>query len=221
MPSAAPPLAGARTIARVSRRMMQRTILKTPVVAPLVRGLSRAFLRLTGWRIDPMPPRDLPKYVLIAAPHTSNQDFFYAMAACWAADLNVYWMGKHTIFPFPIAGLMKWLGGIPVDRSHGHTAAKKALEAYRAHEEMIIIIPPEATRSKTDAWKRGFYVIARSAQVPIVCGFLDFGRKLAGFGPVIHPSRNVDADMEQMQEFYGGITAKHPELVSPVILPKR
>ena len=126
-------------------------------------------------------------------------------------------MGKREMFPFGFRTLLKWMGGIPVDRSRGHNAAKQALHAFKSRERLLVIIPPEGTRSKVNGWKRGFYLIARGAKVPIVCGYLDFAKKEGGFGPVVHPTGDVEADILQMEAFYKTVTGKHPELTSPAL----
>jgi 1-acyl-sn-glycerol-3-phosphate acyltransferase len=195
---------------------MQRTILETPVFASIARGGAKLFLWLTGWRlVGPPPP--VPKAVVTAAPHTSNWDFIYSMAICWSANANVYWMGKDAMFVFGFGWLMKWLGGIPVDRSRGHNVAKQALQAFKNSERLLVIIPPEGTRSRVNGWKRGFYLIARGAKVPVVCGYLDFAKKEGGFGPTIYPTGDVEADILEMEAFYKTITGKHPELTSPAL----
>jgi 1-acyl-sn-glycerol-3-phosphate acyltransferase len=113
---------------------------------------------------------------------------------------------------------MRWLGGLPVDRARGSLAAKQVITAFRQSEELIVVIPPKGTSRKAEGWKRGFLLIARGAGVPIVCGYLDYRRKAGGFGPVIHPSGDVEADFEPMREFYREITPRHPASMSPLRL---
>ncbi|MBI3117538.1 MAG: lysophospholipid acyltransferase family protein [Candidatus Hydrogenedentes bacterium] len=199
---------------------MQRTILETPGFASLARGVARLYMRITGWHLEGEPP-SMPKCVITAAPHTSNWDFVYSLAVCWSANVNIYWMGKDTLFPWGFGWLMKWFGGIPVDRTRGHNVAKQALHAYRTSERLMIIIPPEGTRKKVDCWKRGFYLIAKSAGIPIVMGYLDYAKKAGGFSPAIWPSGNVEADLAKMQEFYDQITGRYPDLASPALPAKR
>lgn len=194
---------------------MHRTILDTPVFASIARGAARGFLLLTGWRQRGESPQE--SCIITAVPHTSNWDFVYCMAICWAANTNVYWMGKDTLFPWGLGWLMKWFGGIPVDRSRGHNVAKQALQAFKSTDNFRVIIPPEGTRSKVNGWKRGFYLIARGAKVPIVCGYLDYSTKTGGFGPSVFPSGNVEADLLEMEAFYKTISGKFPELASPAL----
>lgn len=174
-----------------------------------MRALARLYLRAFGWRVE-APPKIPKRCVIIAAPHTSSWDFGFAVAACYVCGLDVHWMGKDALFPRPIARLVRWFGGIPVDRSHGHLAAAHVLRAFKHSDEFIIIIPPEGTRGPVKRWKRGFYNIARDTGVPIVCGYLDFGRKVAGFAHTFEPTGDFEADMAPVYEFYSSIKPRHP-----------
>lgn len=196
---------------------MTRTALRTPVVGSLLRGLARVFLRATRWQIDGEPPA-LKKYIALGVPHTSAWDFAYLLALGYAADVDVHWMGKHTMFARPIGPLMRWLGGIAVDRRRGARAARQVIRAFRDCEELVVFISPEGTRRRAEGWKRGFLLIARGARVPIACAYLDYRRRAGGFGPVIGPSGDDQADFEPMRQFYGRVTARHPDGVSPLRL---
>lgn len=195
---------------------MKPTLLEMPVLGPMIRGFARVFLMLLGWKTERGQVVD--KCVAIAAPHTSNWDFVFAIAVCYAMNINIRWMGKHTLFRWPFGALMRRLGGLPVDRSRGFAAAKQALQAFQAREQLILVIPPEATRGKAPGWKGGFYLIARMAKVPIALGYVDYQRRVGGFGPLVHPSNDTDADMAAIATFYAGVSAKYPENVSEVVL---
>ena len=148
---------------------MHRTIFSTPVVNTVLRAFSLAFLRTTGWTIEGALPPDAAKCVLIAAPHTSNWDLPYTLMVAFALNLQVYWMGKQSLFKRPFGALMKWLGGIPVDRSKStNLVAASAAAIQAADGPLQLVVPPEGTRGKTRHWKTGFYHIAVAAQVPIV-----------------------------------------------------
>ena len=194
----------------------QRIWLDTPIAKPALRWLGKAFLRLQKWRYEGTID-DLDKAVMIAAPHTSNWDFIFTMAVFFAKESPVRWMGKKEMFTFPFAGFMRWLGGIPVDRENAFHVAREAVAIIRENDRMIILVPPEGTRSKVKEWKLGFYLIAKRANVPIVMGYLDFRRKLGGFGPRLVPSGDTKADLVELQAFYSTITGKHPEKTSPVV----
>ncbi|OJX35175.1 MAG: glycerol acyltransferase [Burkholderiales bacterium 68-12] len=192
--------------------MRHRTIFDTPIVNTLLRGLSLALLRLGGWKVEGALPPQAVKSVLIAAPHTSNWDLPYTLMLAFALRLRVYWMGKQSIFRAPFGGLMRWLGGIPVNRSQSSNLVASSAQAMREAEgPMQLIIPPEGTRGRTRHWKTGFYFIAQQAGVPIVLAFVDFGRKVGGLGPLFQPTGDVDADMARIKAFYAPIQGKNAD----------
>ena len=191
---------------------MHRTIFDTPVVNTVLRGFSIGFLRLTGWTIEGRLPASATKAVLIAAPHTSNWDLPYTLMVAFALRLNIYWMGKQSLFGAPFGGVMRWLGGISVDRSKaGNLVAASAAAIIAADGPLQLVVPPEGTRGKTRHWKTGFYFIALQAKVPIVLAFMDYERKVSGLGPVFTPTGDVDRDMAEIKRFYAPIKGKRAE----------
>ncbi|MDX9875424.1 MAG: lysophospholipid acyltransferase family protein [Spongiibacteraceae bacterium] len=180
---------------------MARTVFRTPLIAPLLRGLARLLLALSGWRVVGEIPR-LQRFVLIGAPHTSNWDFILMLLAILTARLDVHWMGKDSLFPAPVGGLMRWLGGIPIDRSKPSGVVAQMVERYAETDALIVLIPPEGTRSRVERWKTGFYHIAAGAEVPIVLGYIDASRKELGFGPAYQPSGDIERDLPEIQHFY-------------------
>ena len=188
---------------------MHPTIFDTPVVNVLMYWLSRGVMRLSGWRLVGTAPT-APKYVLIAAPHTSNWDFPVTLMICFALRLKVYWMGKSSLFPPLLGGILRWLGGIPVDRSRAGNLVQGTVDAFNKAERLTVIVPPEGTRSKVTQWKTGFYYIAQGAGVPIALGYLDFRKKEGGIGQMFQPTGDIAADMVEIQAFYAGITGKNP-----------
>jgi 1-acyl-sn-glycerol-3-phosphate acyltransferase len=191
---------------------MHRTIFTTPIVNTLLRGLSIAFLKLTGWKVEGSLPANASKCVLIAAPHTSNWDLPYTLMVAFVLRLNVYWMGKSSIFKPPFRGLMMWLGGIPVNREQSTNMVEASALAVKAADGSVqLVVPPEGTRSKARYWKTGFYYIAQSAQVPIVMAYLDFAEKRGGLGPALQPSGDIEKDMAIVKAFYAPIKGKHAD----------
>ncbi|WP_062786254.1 lysophospholipid acyltransferase family protein [Aquitalea pelogenes] len=189
---------------------MHYTIFDTPILRDLMRALSIFLLRLRGWRIAGQFP-DLPKYVLIAAPHTSNWDFPLTLGVCFALRAKLYWMGKHTLFWGPMGPIMRWLGGIPVRRSRSNSLVQQMVEVYQRSDKLVVAIPPEGTRQRVKEWKTGFYHIACGAQVPVVLAYMDYARKECGFGPVFHPCGDIEADMPRIRAFYQDKTGKYPD----------
>ena len=189
---------------------MHRTIFTTPVIALLLRALSSGFLRLTGWTVEGHLPPSAAKSVFIAAPHTSNWDLPYTLMVAFALRLNPYWMGKASIFRFPFGGLMRWLGGIAVDRSKSNNLVAASAQAIQdADGPLQLIVPPEGTRSKTRYWKTGFYYIATTARVPIILAYMDYATKRSGLGPVFEPTGDIDADMVRIKAFYQPFQGKN------------
>ncbi len=188
-------------------RTVQRTLFNTPVVTALLRALAHFLLAVTGWRARGALP-DAPKYVMIAAPHTSNWDLPVMLTIAFALRADVFWMGKHTLFRAPFGPLFRWLGGVAVDRRKSNNLVEQTIEAFRQRDEFALVIAPEGTRKLTAYWKTGFYHIARGAGVPIALGFLDYRRKTGGVGPVITPSGDIEEDMKAIRDFYADITGK-------------
>jgi 1-acyl-sn-glycerol-3-phosphate acyltransferase len=191
---------------------MHRTIFTTPVVNRLLRAGSVLCLKALGWRIEGSLPAGTTKAVLIAAPHTSNWDLPYTLMVGFVLQLNMYWMGKASIFKFPFGGVMRWLGGLAVDRSKAtNLVAASAAALVAADGAVQLVVPPEGTRGKTRHWKTGFYYIALQAQVPIVLAFLDYERKVGGLGPLFTPTGDVEADMKTIKAFYAGVKGKRAD----------
>lgn len=156
------------------------------------------------------PPSE-PKYVLIAAPHTSNWDFPLMIAMAFMMRFEIFWMGKDTLFKGPAGPIMRWFGGLPIDRKKDNNVVQQSIDAFHERERLIIVVPPEGTRSRVSEWKSGFYHIARGANVPIGLSFLDFSRKIGGFGPTFHPTGNVEEDIAEIKSFYKNIKGKYPD----------
>ena len=163
------------------------------------------------------PPTD-PKYVLIAAPHTSNWDFPYMLAMAMALGVRISWVGKESLFRGPMGWMMRRLGGISVRRGERSGSVSTLAERFAAEDKLVIVVPAEGTRDATDHWKSGFYRIAHAAGVPIVCGYLDYGRRTGGFGSVVYPTDNLSADMDKIRAFYSGMDGKYPDQVGVIRL---
>ena len=191
---------------------MQRTIFTTPVLSPMFKGLSLAILKLAGWQVLGHLPEHAKKSVLIAAPHTSNWDLPMTLMVAFALELRPRWMGKASIFRWPFGGLMRWLGGIAVERSQSNNLVATSAQAIvDAREPLQLIVPPEGTRSKTRHWKTGFFYIAHGAQVPIVMAYMDYANKRSGLGPLFEPTGDVEADMARIKAFYQPFKGKNAD----------
>ena len=139
-------------------------------------------MSLTGWKFDGGLPNE-PKFVIIVAPHTSNWDFPVGLAALFALGFRISFLGKHSIFKWPLGLFMRWLGGIPVERSVSRDRVAESVAAFNSTDKLILVIAPEGTRKLVPRWKTGFYHVAHGARVPIVPIVFDFGRKTIGIRP--------------------------------------
>jgi len=174
-----------------------------------MRLLALFFLKCIGWQVEGKHP-NIPKYVMIAAPHTSNWDFVIALAMAFVYRINIEIMMKGSWFFWPLGPIFRWLGAMPIDRSKANNVVAQCIEDFKQREEKMLMVPPSGTRKKVLYWKTGFYHIAHGAGVPIVMGFLDYRRKHGGIGPVFQPSGNIDRDMETIRDFYRDISGKYP-----------
>ncbi len=189
---------------------MHHTIFDTPVVNTLLRYASAAVMKLAGWRVEGALPANVGKCVLIAAPHTSNWDLPFTLMTAFVLRLNVYWLGKASIFKWPFGPLMRWLGGVAVNRSASTNMVAASAAALKAVDGAVqLIVPPEGTRDKTRHWKTGFYYIALEAQVPILLAYMDYTDKRAGLGPVFQPTGDIERDMAVIKAFYAPIRGKN------------
>jgi 1-acyl-sn-glycerol-3-phosphate acyltransferase len=180
---------------------MRTTVFSTPLITPLLRVIAIVILKLTGWKAVGEEIGN-PRFVLIAAPHTSNWDFLLMLLVVLKLRLELYWMGKNSLFPFGFGWLMRWLGGISIDRAKSHNVVNETVRQYREHESLVILIPPEGTRSKVTTWKSGFYHIANNANVPIMMGYIDAATKEAGLADLFHPTGNLKQDIREIRAFY-------------------
>tara|TARA_R110000772_G_scaffold60576_2_gene136788 strand:- start:24719 stop:25342 length:624 start_codon:yes stop_codon:yes gene_type:complete len=189
----------------------RKTICSYPWLLNLVRRVSGKILTLRGWQL-PHGPATPAKYVLILAPHTSNWDFFIMVGVASALGRQIRFMGKHQLFVGPLGMLLRWLGGVAVERSRQHNFVAQMADVFGDTDGMVLIIAPEGTRSKVARWKGGYYHIAAAAGVPIVATALDYAKKSISLSAPYFPSGNYAEDQLQIQEFYRNIIAKHPHL---------
>lgn len=178
------------------------------VGSEIVRGVSRVFLKLGGWKMRGDWP-DIPKMVLVAAPHTSNWDGLNMLAAAGYYRVRLRWMGKKSLTQGPFGWIIKALGCVPVDRSANHDVVSAMSAAFGAETRMVLAVPPEGTRARVDEWKSGFYHIAVGAGVPIVLSVLDYGTRTMRIAAVIEPSGDYAADLAVIRGFYRDAVGKH------------
>ena len=177
---------------------------------PFTQFIGSAVLKLMGWKVvGPFP--DLPKAVVIAAPHTSNWDFIVGIAAKFALQLHIHWLGKHTLFRKPFGPYFRWLGGTPIERSTSKGVVDQVVEAFKNQQQFLLGLSPEGTRKKVDRWKSGFYHMAKGAEVPIVPIAFDYSRKEIVIGEPLFPSDSMENDFRKMEDFYSDKEGKIPQ----------
>lgn len=151
---------------------------------------------------------DVPKLVVSAAPHTSNWDFVVGMGTMFALDLRLNFLGKHTIFLPPFGAIVRWMGGIPVDRTSSHGVVGDAVQAFAANERLMLAIAPEGTRKRVAHFKSGFLHIAREANVPLLLAAFDWRARCVRFGPLFEWSDDTAADLARIEAFYAAVPRK-------------
>lgn len=192
--------------------------LKSGAARPWLSRFARWFLRTIGWQLEGNAP-DLPKFILMAVPHTSYLDTFLMILVAWAFGARISWLGADKFFIGPMSWVLKRLGGISISRRGNNDIVQQAVEAIKQTDQMVLAIAPEGTTYKTEFWRSGFYRIAQGANIPLVFGFLDFGRKRTGIlGEPFWVTGNMAADMTHIRQVYEGVTGRFPELQAPVRL---
>lgn len=177
----------------------------------MIKKIATFIYRSCGWKAEGEIPKELKKYIIIAAPHTSNWDFFYGQLFFLMKGIPIKFFIKKEWYFFPFNYLFDSLGGIPVNRNKSQKLTDQIAEQFNLHEELVVMIPVEGTRKYNPNWKKGFYYIAQKANVPIVLGYIDYENKIGGLGPVFYITDDVEKDIETLKNFYRNIKGKYPE----------
>ena len=176
------------------------------------RWFGRLLMKLMGWKLTGEIPKEIDKFVLIAAPHTSNFDFFIALPSLWGLGIKGKYLIKKELFWFPLSIFLKWTGGIPVDRKDkSHEFVEQLQDILNAKEQFAILFTPEGTRSRVKRWKTGFHRVAKSCNIPIVLAFADYENKEVHCGEVLHPTDDLEGDLRELEKYYHRIEGKFPE----------
>ena len=179
--------------------------------------IARLFIAVTGWSVIGGFPTD-KKFVLIGAPHTSNWDFFLGLSTIFIFRVKARWLAKDAIFLWPLSVLLRALGGIAINRQHPHGVVGQMVNLLMHSDREVILLAPSGTRKKMPNWRSGFYHIALQANVPIVCGSVDFKQKQVHIGLSLLPTGDVKKDMDCIRNYYKDVHAKYPEMETPVRL---
>ena len=183
----------------------------------MIHWLFRLIFKLKGWTLKTEAIQGIKQSIVIAAPHTSNWDTVMSLAAFDLMGLPVRFTLKKEWFKFPFKRIMRNLGGIPIDRRPKKEGEKRPsmveamVDLFKQYETLHVMVTPEGTRTLRTEWKTGFWYTAKLANVPILCGYLDYKNKIAGIGKIIYPSESLEQDMRQIMQFYKNIQGKNPE----------
>ena len=181
---------------------------------PFARWLGRTILRLGGWRMEGEFP-DLPRLVLIGAPHSSNWDGIWGFAVVLALDLDIRVLGKHQLFWWPLGYLMRWLGVIAVNRDAASGVTEQAAQLILDADRYWFGLAPEGTRKPVPRFKYGFWKIASGAGVPVLPAYFDYPRKVLGIGPTFDLSGDMDADIARIQRWYAPWRGRRRDVAQP------
>ncbi|MEO8677362.1 MAG: lysophospholipid acyltransferase family protein [Casimicrobiaceae bacterium] len=192
-------------------------IVERPRVPGLLPRAALWMLRGVGWHVrllEPVPMR----CVAIFYPHTSNWDTIFGLLAKMVIGLRIHFVGKDTLFRWPLKPLLVWWGGIPVNRREPQGFAGEIEREFARRDEFLLAMAPEGTRSRTEYWKSGFYRIARAAGVPLALAYIDFPEREIGVGAYVDLTGDVAADMARIRAFYADKRGRHPENQGPIRL---
>ena len=172
-------------------------------------ALARWLLGRRGWRIVYASP-PAPKCVITFYPHTSNWDFVIGILARAAIGLPCHFVAKDTLFRWPTGGILRRMGGIPVNRrEHTGFIAQLARE-FSSRERFFVAIAPEGTRSRTERWKSGFYHLALAARVPLALAYIDYPRREIGIGAYLDLTGDAERDLAAIRGFYSDKIGRWP-----------
>ncbi|MDG1172252.1 MAG: 1-acyl-sn-glycerol-3-phosphate acyltransferase [Polaribacter sp.] len=178
-----------------------------------MKSIARFILcKILGWKLENDFPKELKKYVVIAAPHTSWLDFPIAILSRVASGTMIHFIGKSSLFSFPFGVVFRALGGIPVNREKSSHLVDTVIAVFNSRDQFVLALSPEGTRKKVKKWKTGFYYIAKGANVPIVMATLDFGQKKIKISKPHYITSDIDKDFDTFHAFFEGVRGKKPEL---------
>ncbi|NCP63246.1 MAG: acyltransferase [Paraglaciecola sp.] len=200
--------------------------LNTPELCPQIPRFGSKFscwlgqkvLQIMGWKFQGEFPCH-PKMIIAVAPHTSNVDFVIGLAVAFTLRLKITFFGKHSLFVPPFDRILRYWGGIPVERSKAHGVVDQMAEEMRNASQMILCLSPEGTRSRVEKWRTGFLYIAHKAQVPVCLVAFDYKKKQIELGPVLEIGDDVQRELNRIYRHFSTVHAKFPEQVATIDVP--
>lgn len=193
--------------------MRSRSMFQIPFLRRKLRAMAIFILKVRGWTVafDQSELEKIKKGVVVGAPHTSNWDFPLMLLGVLVMGLPVNWIGKHTLFKGVLGPIMRFLGGIELNRAKSENFVDSVVEQFNVIDEMMLVIAPEGTRKPVEKWKSGFYHMAFNAQIPIILAYVDYAKKEMGVIKVVMPSGNADEEIAHFQKLYSQVSGKNPE----------
>lgn len=189
---------------------MARSLLTTPIIQPIFRAIALAGAKLSGWKMADPPPK-FKKAIFAGGPHTSNWDFLVMLMGILIWRLDMRWIGKHTLFKGPAGPIMRWLGGISIDRGSTVNFVDQMVQRFDESDELLLIIAPEGTRKPVERWRSGFYHMAKGADVPIVLISLDYEKKEIGIATIEKAEGDAEQAISRYQAMLQHVKGKNPE----------
>ena len=177
----------------------------------ILRFIGKAAMKITGWKTVGHFPRD-ERVVLVVGPHTSNWDFVVSMSAVLSWDINIHWVGKHSIFKKGFRRVLRKMGGIPVNRANPDALKEEIVDITNKYKGFIIGLAPEGTRKKVERLKTGFLRIANDTNSKIMLAGIDFSNKTIELGEFFSPSGDVEQDLNNIKHYFSNFSGKRPEL---------
>ncbi|WP_235839698.1 1-acyl-sn-glycerol-3-phosphate acyltransferase [Cognaticolwellia mytili] len=178
----------------------------------VLHSMAKKILTWCGWTIKGELPAQ-SKMIVAVAPHTSNWDFFIGIAAMFSLQLKVSFLGKASIFRWPVKSILAAIGGIAVDRNNRHGVVGQIVQEVARNDKFILGLAPEGTRSKTIEWKTGFLHIAKQANIPVVPVSFDFVKKEIFFHPAVYISGDIKQELVEFKQVFTDVCAKNPQAV--------
>lgn len=179
-------------------------------------AIGQLFFKIAGWKLKANISEEVKHSVMVAAPHTSNWDFPFALAGFWMMGLDLKYFIKHFYTQGLHGYFFRWTGAIGVNQKKHGNLSEYAIQLLK-ERKMVVLVPAEGTRKRVEKWRTGFYRIAIEAKVPISLGYLDYPKKEAGILGVFQPSGDFEKDMAYIQEQYRNIGPRHPDNYNPQI----
>ncbi|OAV63460.1 1-acylglycerol-3-phosphate O-acyltransferase [Bacteroidales bacterium Barb4] len=175
------------------------------------RWLAKKIFRAAGWKYGSLAGVELPKCVICVAPHTSNWDFIVGKIFYTSIGCNAHFLIKKEWFFFPVGLLLNYMGGVPVDRRKAALVTEQMVEEFNKRNIFQVAITPEGTRKPVKEWKKGFYHIAKVAEVPVLLIYMDYAKKEIGTLGVFHPTGDIIKDMKNIRSYYKNVSGRNPE----------